>query len=148
MLVNLSTSVQAIMEEGFLGSRILTLDGNGQRSTKLSDWIREHKGVHFKYPFEETTEGKEPTGSNDQRFTTLELEPLIRMVEVCSEEDFDIPDSSMLNVEKKAGQKDFDGDDSTTKESIGQSEAYHTKSGKHDEPIEETATKAVSRRMK
>ena len=37
VLVNMSTFVQAIMEEGFMGSRIITLDGNGQRSKKLSD---------------------------------------------------------------------------------------------------------------
>ena len=43
VLVNLSTSVQAITEEGFIGSRILILDGNGQRSQKLADWICEHK---------------------------------------------------------------------------------------------------------
>ena len=30
VLVNLSTSVQAITEEGFMGLRIFTLDGNGQ----------------------------------------------------------------------------------------------------------------------
>ena len=59
MLVNLSTSVQAITEEGFMGFRILMLDGNGQRNTKLSEWIREHEGVHFQYPFEGTTEGEE-----------------------------------------------------------------------------------------
>ena len=59
MLVNLSTSVQAIMEEGFMGLRILMLNGNGQRSTKLFDWICEHEGVHFQYPSEETTEAEE-----------------------------------------------------------------------------------------
>ena len=62
MLVNLSTCVQAITEKGFIGSRILTINGNGQRSTKLSDWICEHKGVHFQYPFEKTTEAEEPIG--------------------------------------------------------------------------------------
>ena len=75
------------------------------------------------------------------------MEPLIRMVEVCSEEDVDIPDSGMLNVEKKVGQKDFNGDDSTTEESIGQNEAYHIESGEHDESSEESASKAISRRM-
>ena len=59
MLVNLSTSVKAIMEKGILGSRILMLDGNGQRSTKLSDWLQEHEGVYFQYSFEETIEGEE-----------------------------------------------------------------------------------------
>ena len=37
VLVNVSTSVQAIMEERFMESRILTLNGNGQRSQKLFD---------------------------------------------------------------------------------------------------------------
>ena len=102
VLVNLNTFVQATMEEGFLGSRILTLNGNKQMSTKLSDWIQEHEGVHFQYPSEETTEEKEPIGSDDQRSTTPELEPFIRMVEVYSKEDVDIPNSGMLNVEKNA----------------------------------------------
>ena len=39
VLINLSTSVQTIMEEGFMRSKILTLDGNGQRCQQLSDWI-------------------------------------------------------------------------------------------------------------
>ena len=39
VLVNLSISIQAITEEEFMESKILTLDGNGQKSTKLSDWI-------------------------------------------------------------------------------------------------------------
>ena len=51
------------------------------------------------------------------------------------------------NVEKKTKQKDFDGNDSTIEESIGQSEAYHTESREHDEPSEESAPKAVLRRM-
>ena len=50
-----------------MGSRILTLDSNGQRIQKLSDWICEHEGVHFQYPSEKTTEAEEPTGSNDLR---------------------------------------------------------------------------------
>ena len=65
MLVNLSTSIQVITKEGFMGSRILMLDGNEQRSQKLFDSICEHEGVHFQYPSEETTEAKEPTGLDD-----------------------------------------------------------------------------------
>ena len=102
MLVNLSTSVQAITEEGFMGSRILTLDGNGQRSQKLSDWICEHEGVHFQYPSEETIEAEEPTGSEDQRSTTPEMETVVRMDGECSEEYVDIPDSGRRTVEKKS----------------------------------------------
>ena len=148
MLVNLSTSVQAITEEGFMGSRILTLDGNGQRSKKLFDWIHKHEGVHFQYPSEETRETKEPTGSEDQRSTTPKMEPFVRMGEICSEEDVDIQDNGLMNVEKKSKRKHFDGDDSTSKESIGHNEAYHTESGEQVEASEETAPKAVSRGLK
>ena len=129
VLVNLSTSVQAITKEGFMGSRILTLDGNGQKSQKLSDWICEHEGVHFQYPFEETTEVEEPTGSNDHRSTTPEMETFGGMDGECSKEYVDIPDSGRRNVEKKSRQKYFGSVDSTTKESIGHTEAYHTESG-------------------
>ena len=129
MLINLSTSVQAITEEGFIGSRIFILDVNGQRSTKLSDWIHEHEGVHFQYPSEETIEAEEQTGSEDQRSTTPEMEPIVRMGEVCSEQDVEIQDSDMMNVKKKNRLEHFDDDDSTTEESIGLSKAYHTESG-------------------
>ena len=148
MLVNLSTSVQAITKEGFVGSRILTLDGNGQRSQKLLDWICEHEGVHFLYPSEETTEVEQPTGSDDQRSTTLEIKPFVRMGEVYSEEDVDSQDSGLMNVEKKSRRKQFDGDDSTTEESISQSKAYHTESREQVEASEETAPKAIPRGLK
>ena len=93
VLVNLSTSVEAITEEGFVGSRILTLDGNKQRSQKLSDWIREHDGVTFQYPSKETTEAAAQTESEDQRSSTPELETFRSMGAECSEEYVDIPDS-------------------------------------------------------
>ena len=70
------------------------------------------------------------------------------MVKACSEEDVDIQDGGMVNVEKKVGVKDLDGDDSTTEESISQSEAYPIERGENDEPSEESTTKAISRRMK
>ena len=70
------------------------------------------------------------------------------MVKACSEEDVDIQDGGMVNVEKKVGVKDLDGDDSTTEESISQSEAYPIERGENDEPSEETTTKVISRRMK
>ena len=76
------------------------------------------------------------------------MEPLIRMVEACFEEDVDIQDMSMLNVEKKAGRIDMDGKDSTMEESIGQSDAYNIASGENDELSEDIATKAISKRMK
>ena len=143
VLVNLSTSVQAITEEGFMESRILTLDGNGQRSQKLSDWICEHEGVQFQYPFEETTEAKEPTRSSYHRSTTPDMETFVRMGEECSEEYVDIPDSSRGNVEKKSRRKRFGSDDFTTEESIGHIEAYHTESGEQVEASDKTALKAI-----
>ena len=143
VLVNLSTSVQAITEEGFMGSRILTFDGNGQRSQKLSDWICEHEGVHFQYPSKETTKAEEPAGSDDQRSTTPEMETFVRMSGECSEEYVDILGSERRNVEKKCRRKYFGSDYSTTEESIGYTKAYHTESGEQVEASDETAPKAV-----
>ena len=148
MLVNLSTLVQAITEEGFMESRILTLDGNEQSSQKLSDWICEHEGVHFQYPSEETTEAEEPTGSDDQRSTTPEIETFIRMGGECFEEYVDIPNSGRRNVEKKSGRKHFDSEDSTTEKSIGHTEAYHIESGEQVETSDKTAPKVVPTNVK
>ena len=148
MLVNLSTSIQAITEEGCIRSKILTLDGNGQRSSKLSDWICKNEGVHFQYPSEETTEAKEPTRSYDQRSTTPEMETFVRMGGECFEKYVDIPYSGRRNVEKKFRRKLFDSDDSTMEESIGHTEAYHTESGEHVETSDKTAPKAVPTGMK
>ena len=47
----------------------------------------------------------------------------------CSEEYVDILDSDWRNVEKKFRRKYFGSNDSTTEESIGHTEAYHTESG-------------------
>ena len=54
ILVGLTTSVPAILEEGFRGTRILILDDNVQRTTILTEWIREHEGAHFEYHWEES----------------------------------------------------------------------------------------------
>ena len=75
------------------------------------------------------------------------MEPFGRMDEAFSEE-VDIPYSGMMNVEKKCRRKNSNGDDSTTEDSFGQSEAYHTESGQHDEYSEEIAPKAISRGLK
>ena len=129
VLVNLSTSVEAITEEGFVGSRILTLDGNKQRSQKLSDWIREHEGVHFQHPSEETTEAAAQSGSEDQRSSTPEIETFRSMDAEYSKEYVDIPDSDQRNVKEKCRRKHVESDDSATKESIGHIESYETESG-------------------
>ena len=110
-------------------SRILTLDSNGQKSQKLSDWICEHEGVHFQYPSEETIEAEESIGSKDQRSTTPKMETFVRMGGECSEEYVDIQDSGRRTVEKKSRRNYYSSDDSTTEESIGHIETYHTESG-------------------
>ena len=47
ILMGLTTSVPAIVEDGFRGTRILTLDDNLERTTILTEWIREHEGAHL-----------------------------------------------------------------------------------------------------
>ena len=76
------------------------------------------------------------------------MEPFVRMSAKCSKEDVDIPDSGLMNVEKKFRRKHFDGDDSTMEEAISQSEAYHIGSGEQVEASVETAPKAVPRSLK
>ena len=131
-----------------MGSRILTLYGNGQRSQKLSDWIYEHEGVHFQYPSEETTKPEKPTGSHDQRSTTPEMETHVRMGGECSKEYVDIPDNGWRNVEKKFRRKIFGSDDSTMEESIGHTEAYHTENGEQVEASDDFAPKAIPTSVK
>ena len=55
-LVGLGSSVPAILEHGFVGSRILSLDSSSERNMELSQWIREQEGVQFQCPLEEPEE--------------------------------------------------------------------------------------------
>ena len=57
-------------------------------------------------------------------------------------------DSGRRNVEKKSRRNHFDSDDSTTEESFGHTEAYHTESREHVEASEETTLKAVPTSVK
>ena len=54
VFVELITSVPAILEEGFRGTRIFTLDNKVERTIILTEWIREHKGAYFEYHWEES----------------------------------------------------------------------------------------------
>ena len=54
IFVGLTTSVPAILEEGFSGTRILTLGDNMEKTTILTEWIREHEGAHFEYHWNES----------------------------------------------------------------------------------------------
>ena len=104
--------------------------------------------MHFQYPSKETTEAKEPNGSDNQRSTTPEMETFVKMGAECSKEYVDILDSGRRNVEKKSRRKHLDSDDSTTEESIGHTEVYHTESGEQVEAREETALKVVPTSVK
>ena len=71
------------------------------------------------------------------------METSVRMGGECSEEYVDIPDSGRRTVEKKSRQNYYGSDDSTTEESIGHTETYHTESGEQEEASDKTALKAV-----
>ena len=60
ILVGLTTSIPAILEEGFRGTRILTLHDNVEKTTILTNWIREHEGAHFEYHWEESETSASP----------------------------------------------------------------------------------------
>ena len=87
ILVGLTISVPAILEEGFRGSRILILDDNVDRTTILTEWIREHEGVHFEYHWEESEtstlpskEVEEEEEDEEQMMTTPDLEALLQPI--------------------------------------------------------------------
>ena len=53
ILMGLTTFVPTILEKGFRGIMILTLDNNVERTLILTEWIREHERAHFEYHWEE-----------------------------------------------------------------------------------------------
>ena len=71
------------------------------------------------------------------------METSVRMGGECSKEYVDIPDNGRRTVEKKSRRNYYGSDDSTTEESIGHTETYHTESGEQEEASDETALKAV-----
>ena len=100
VLVELSIFVPAILDEGFIGSRIITLEEDVERTTVLTEWIRQHEGAHFQYSREKTEASKEPDEDEDEeedeqgkqqgeeneyRMMTSHLEPLSRAREVEAE---------------------------------------------------------------
>ena len=54
VLVGLCSTIPAIIEEGFKGNQILTFDDNIESSMRLSEWIRQHDGVVFQFPLQES----------------------------------------------------------------------------------------------
>ena len=71
------------------------------------------------------------------------MKTFVRMGGECSEEYVDIQDSGRRTVEKKSRRNYYGSDDSTTEESIGHTETYHTESGEQEEASDETTLKAV-----
>ena len=89
VLVELNTSVPIVLDEGFIGSQIITLYENVDRTTILTEWIRQHEGAHFEYRREkleaseepdededEDEEEKEQGGEEEYRMRISDLEPL------------------------------------------------------------------------
>ena len=66
VLVELSTSVPAVLDEGFIGSRIVTLDEDAERMTVLTEWIRQHEGAHFQYSGEKAEASEEPDEDKEE----------------------------------------------------------------------------------
>ena len=54
VLVGLSSTIPAIIGEGFKGTQILSFDDNIERSMRLTEWVRQHDGVVFQFPAEES----------------------------------------------------------------------------------------------
>ena len=66
VLVELSTSVPTVLDEGFIGSRIVTLDEDVERTTVLTEWIRQHEGAHFQYNGEKAEASEESDEDEDE----------------------------------------------------------------------------------
>ena len=100
ILVGLTTTIPAILEERFRETRILTLDDNMERTTILTEWIREHEGAHFEYHWEESEtstlpgeeeekkkelkqedEEEKDEESEEQMMMMSDLEPLLQPIE-------------------------------------------------------------------
>ena len=54
VLVGLSSTISAIIEEGFKGIQILSFDDNIKRSMRLTEWVRQYDDVVFQFPAEES----------------------------------------------------------------------------------------------
>ena len=100
VLVELSTSIPVVLDEGFIESRIVTLDENEDRTIVLIEWIRQHERAHFEYSKEKSGASEKPDEDEDEeeeekekeqgeeeeyRMKTLDLEPLSRAREVKAE---------------------------------------------------------------
>ena len=117
VLVELSTSIPAVLDEGFIGSRIVTLDENVDRTTVLTEWIRQHGRAHFEYSREkskaseesdedEEEEEKEQGEEKEYRMRTSDLEPLSRAREVEAEHRALHGEDEMMKTVERTGVKE------------------------------------------
>jgi TATA-binding protein-associated factor Taf7 len=54
VLVGHYSTIPTIIEEGFQKTQILAFDDNIERGMRLSDWVRQHDGVLFQFPLQES----------------------------------------------------------------------------------------------
>ena len=110
ILVELTTSIPAILEEGFKGTQILTLDDNVKRTTILTESIREHEGAHFEYhwekletsvsPSEEEEEAKEE--GEEQMMRTPDLEAVLQPIEEENEQGIPMEKEVRVQTSERA----------------------------------------------
>ena len=115
ILVGLTTSVPAILEEGFRGTRILILDDNVERTTILTEWIRKHEGAHFEYHWEESEtsallgeekkEKEKKEEGEQQMMMTSDLEPLLQPIEEENEQGIPMEKEIMVQTSETATSK-------------------------------------------
>ena len=107
ILVGLTTSVPVILEDGFRGTRIFTLDDNVERTTILTEWIREHEGAHFEYHWEESETlalpgEEEEEEEEEQMMVTPDLEPHLQPFEEENEQRIPMEKEGMVQTSEMA----------------------------------------------
>ena len=81
--MGLTTSVLAILEEGFRRTWILILDDNMEKTTILTEWIREHEGADFEYHLEESETSALPSKEEEEELPFL-IHPFSRQYSILS----------------------------------------------------------------
>ena len=114
VLVGLTTSVPTVLEEGFMETRILTLDDNMERTTILTEWIREHEGAFFEYHWKESKtsalpgekkeekEKEEKEEGEEQVMMTSDVEPLIQPIEEENEQGIPMEKEVLVQISETA----------------------------------------------
>ena len=93
-LVGLSSTIQAIVEEGFKGTKILAFDDNWKRNMILSEWIRQHDGVVLDFASRESVGNESESDmaqgeESHEAHTDIEMEDELDDNDIDDEEDED-----------------------------------------------------------